>query len=107
MNLRLLSSGAAVLLASAALASAAPGQVYLVVGSDTAVWNVAGGVDVSQYHGHFLPDLYIFPQENGYKVMDPGFRNRLVDSYGQPLKLTWWMLVGSVYGLADNTDVPM
>jgi len=39
--------------------------------------------------------------------MDPAFRNGLVDSYGQPIKLTWWMLVGSVYGLADNTDVPM
>jgi len=109
MNLRFLFTSGAVLLAAVAVARAAPapGKVYLVVGSDTAVWNVAGGVDVSQYHGHFLPDLYIFPQENGYKVMDPAFRNGLLDSYGQPIKLTWWMLVGSVYGLADNTDVPM
>ena len=97
------------LLTSISLTSAAPtpGKVCLVVGSDTAVWNVAGGVDVAKYHNHFLPDLYILPQQNGYKAMDPAFRNQYVDSYGQPLKLTWWMLVGSVYALADNTDVPI
>jgi hypothetical protein len=89
------------------LAAPAPGEVYLVVGSDTAVWNVGNGVDVTHYHNHFLPDLYIQPNRNGYKVMDPAFRNRFLDSYSQPLKLTWWMLVGSVYELADNTDVPI
>ncbi len=83
------------------------GKVYLVVGSDTAVWNFPGGVDVSKYHGHFSPDLYTLPQDNAYKVMDPAFRNLFTDSYGQPLKLTWWMLVGSVYRQADNTDVPI
>src|SRR5712691_6886085 len=52
------------------------GKVYLVVGSDTAVWNFPGGVDVSKYHGHFSPDLYTLPQDNAYKVMDPAFRNQ-------------------------------
>src|SRR5712692_5555044 len=88
-------------------AAPTPGKVCLVVGLDTAVWNVAGGVDVAKYHNHFLPDLYILPQQNGYKVMDPAFRNQFVDSFGQPIKLTWWMLVGSVYALADNTDIPI
>jgi len=83
------------------------GKVYLVIGSDTAVWNVPGGVDVTQYHGHFSSDLYILPQNNAYHVMDPAFRNRFIDSYGQPLKLTWWMLVGSIYLQADNNDVPI
>lgn len=97
------------LLASGFLASAAvtPGKVYLVIGSDTAVWNVPGGVNTSQYHGHFVPDLYILPQENAYQVMDPAFRSRFVDSYDQQVKLTWWMLVGSVYLQAPNTDVPI
>ncbi len=85
----------------------AQGTVYLVIGSDTAVWNVAGGVDVTQYRGHFLPDVYTAPNGNGYQVMDPTFRNRFVDSYGQRLKLTWWMMVGSVYLQCDSTDLPI
>ena len=95
------------LLACTPWAFAGAGNVYFVIGSDTAVWNVAGGVNTSTYHNHFVPDLYIQPQMNGYRVMDPAFRNQFVDSYGQTMKLTWWMLVGSVYGLADNTDVPI
>ena len=88
-------------------AAPAPGKVYLVLGSDTAVWNVPGGVDVTQYHGQFSSALYTLPQNNAYKVMDPAFRNRFFDSYNQPLKLTWWMLVGSVYLQAANRDVPI
>src|SRR2546421_6367828 len=95
------------LLISASLGLGAAGKVYLVIGSDTAVWNVAGGVDVGKFHNHFLPDVYVQPQANGYSVMDPAFRNRFIDSFGQPIKLTWWMLVGSVYGLSDNNNVPM
>src|SRR5438876_4825706 len=83
------------------------GTVYLVLGSDTAVWNVPGGIDVTKYHGHFVPDVYTLPQGNGYQVMDPAFRNRLVDSYGQRLKLTWWMMVGSAYLQCDSTYVPI
>ncbi len=84
-----------------------PGTVYLVLGSDAAVWNRAGGVNVAEYHNHFVPDVYTVPGQNGYRVMDPGWRASLTDSFGQPLKLTWWMLMGSVYALADNTDVPL
>ena len=39
--------------------------------------------------------------------MDPAWRARFSDSFGNPLKLTWWMLVGSVYGQSDNRDVPV
>src|SRR5437879_6500184 len=73
------------------------GTVYLVVGSDTAVWNVPGGIDVTKYHGHFDPDVYTLPQGNGYQVMSPDFRNRLVDSYGQRLKLISCMIDVSAY----------
>jgi hypothetical protein len=81
--------------------------VYLVLGSDTAVWNVPAGISATKYRQHFPSDLFILPQQNAYKVMEPAFRGLFADSYGQPLKLTWWMLVGSVYGYADNTDVPI
>jgi len=107
LSIRQLLTAAVLFLSSLAPMRAAAGKVYLVIGSDTAVWNVAGGVDVTQFHGHFLSDLYILPQNNAYKVMDPAFRNRFLDSYNQPLKLTWWMLVGSVYRQAPNTDVPI
>ena len=85
----------------------AAGKVYLVVGSDTAVWNVANGVDVGVYRGRFSLDLYTQPQNNAARVMDPAFRSRFSDSYGKPLRLTWWMLVGSVYRVAANNDVPV
>src|SRR5882762_2417417 len=109
MNLRLLTifAGVCLFFEATNLPLLAQGEVYLVIGSDTAVWNVAGGVDVTKYRGHFLPDVYIAPNGNGYGVMDPAFRNRFIDSYGQRLKLTWWMMVGSVYLQCDSTDVPI
>lgn len=80
------------------------GKVYLVVGSDTAIWD---SLDLTRQHCHFLSDLYTNPQRNAYRVMDPAFRNRFVDSYGHPLKMSWWMLVGSVHLASDNIDVPV
>jgi hypothetical protein len=95
------------MLAGLARAFAAPGQVYLVLGSDTAVWNAPGGVQVARYREHFAQDLYTQPDQNGFRVMDPAFRAQFADSFGQSLKLTWWMLVGSVYGQTDNQNVPL
>ena len=95
------------MLAGLARAFAAPGQVYLVLGSDTAVWNAPGGVQVARYREHFAQDLYTQPGQNAFRVMDPAFRAQFADSFGQPLKLTWWMLVGSVYGQTDNQNVPV
>lgn len=82
-------------------------SLYIVLGSDTAVWNVPGGINTSKYRNHFAPDLYTQPQNNAYQVMDASFRQQFTDSFGHPVKLTWWMLVGSAYGQADNTDVPL
>ncbi|RMF06730.1 MAG: hypothetical protein D6762_08910, partial [Candidatus Neomarinimicrobiota bacterium] len=79
------------------------GKVYLVLGSDTAIWE---GMNVGQYTNHFATDLYLDPNRNAARVMDPLFRNSLVDSYGQPLKLTWWMMGGNIFRRADNRDVP-
>jgi hypothetical protein len=108
MKLRLACcAAAAVLLAGFSYGQTAPGNVYLVLGSDTAVWNYPGGINPYDYHNHFSLDLYTQPDQNAYEVMDPAFRQQFADSYGHPLKMTWWMLVGSVYGQSDNTDVPM
>jgi hypothetical protein len=95
---------AAGLTLSAALAPAAPGNVYLVVGSDTAIWD---GLDISRYRCHFGTGIYLLPDQAAAKAIDPAFRSRFTDSYGLPLKLTWWMMAGSVFRVADNTDVPL
>ena len=95
------------LVMSARVSHAAAGKVYLVIGSDTAVWNAPGGVDVSLFGARFNVDLYTQPQNNAARVMDPAFRNRFADSYGLPLRMTWWMLVGGIYRQAANTDVPV
>ena len=93
----------AILIGRLLSATAAPGTVYLVVGSDTAIWD---GLDVGRHYCHYRFDLYTAPQGNAYKVLDPVFRHQFVDSFGQPMKLTWWMMTGNVFRYADNTDVP-
>ncbi len=80
------------------------GKVYIVMGSDTGIWE---GLSTSRYHDHYLTGLYTDPARNGYKVMDPAFRSKMVDSYGTPLKMTWWMMAGNTFRYGDNTDVPI
>ena len=80
------------------------GEVYLVMGSDTAIWE---GMSTSTYHCTYDPDLYTDPSRNAYGVMDPAFRAQFIDSYGQPLKMTWWMMAGNIFRYATNTDVPV
>lgn len=80
------------------------GNVYLVLGSDTGIWD---GLNCSKYNPYYRFDLYTNPDQNGTKVMDEAFRNSLKDSYGQPVKLTWWMMAGNVYRRATNTNIPL
>ena len=72
----------------------AGGVVYLVLGSDTAIWN---GMNTSRYNNFYNIDLYTNPTRNAYTVMDPAFRAELNDSYGNPMKLTWWMMAGNIF----------
>lgn len=81
--------------------------VYFVLGSDTAIWNWPGGINTLEQTNHFTGELYTDPKGRAYRALDPSFRGSLTDSFGSPLKLTWWMLVGSVYGHSDNNDVPI
>ncbi len=39
--------------------------------------------------------------------MDPAFRNQIKDSYGQTLKMTWYMMGGNTFRYATNTNVPL
>jgi hypothetical protein len=82
----------------------AQGTVYLVLGSDTAIWE---GMSTSRYHNTYNLGLYTDPQRNAYRVMDDEFRNRIVDSNGTPIKLTWWMMAGNIFRYATNRNVPV
>jgi flagellar hook capping protein FlgD len=80
------------------------GEVYLVLGSDTAIWD---GMGTNRYNNDYDPELYTDPSMNAYIVMDPAFRAPLVDSYGTPMKMTWWMMAGNIFRYAVNTDMPI
>ena len=66
----------------------AEGKVYLVLGSDTAIWDA---MDVNKYSCTYNLSLFDDPGMNAHRVMDPAFRSQFKDSYGQPMKMTWWM----------------
>ncbi|MHB2156178.1 golvesin C-terminal-like domain-containing protein [Calditrichota bacterium GD2] len=79
-------------------------NVYLVIGSDTAIWD---GMSTGNFNNFYNIDLYVNPQKNAYKIMDPALRARLVDSDGTPLKMTWWMMAGNIFRHATNQNVPI
>jgi len=79
-------------------------KIRLVLGSDTAIWD---GLSTSRFNNTYNPALYTDPEMNGYQVMSDEYRSKLVDSYGTPMKLTWWMMCGQVYRYATNTDCPI
>jgi hypothetical protein len=82
----------------------AQGKVYLVLGSDTALWD---GMDVNKYYCTYALSLFDDPGMNAHKVMDPAFRAQFKDSYGQSMKMTWWMMAGNIFRFATNRNIPV
>ena len=80
------------------------GKVYLVIGSDTAIWS---GMNTGRYNCTYDQSLYTDPLRNAFTVMNPDFRADLVDSFGQPMKMTWWMMAGNIFRYATNTNMPV
>jgi hypothetical protein len=39
--------------------------------------------------------------------MDPSFRDQIRDSYGNTIKLTWWMMAGNIFRFAENKNMPL
>jgi hypothetical protein len=72
----------------------ATGKVYLVLGSDTAIWDRMSN---TTYNNTYNQSLYTDPNMNAYQVMSENFRNDLTDSYGTRLKMTWWMMGGNIF----------
>jgi hypothetical protein len=87
--------------------AAGPAEVYFVIGADTAIWNDGTTVDVRTRRPHYPSDLFTDPAGPAYAVMDAALRERYRDSYGQTLKLTWWMMAGNIFRDADNVNVPI
>ncbi|MBU0474069.1 MAG: T9SS type A sorting domain-containing protein [Bacteroidetes bacterium] len=80
------------------------GVVYIVLGSDTAIWE---GMGTSTFNDFYKIDLFTNSERNTYKVMDPAFRAQFKDSYGTPLKMTWWMMAGNIFRYAKNKNMPV
>lgn len=80
------------------------GKVYLVIGSDTAIWN---NMSVSKFNCTYNLDLFIAPASNTAVVMSETFRAPMVDSYGNKIKITWWMMAGNIFRYATNNNVPI
>lgn len=81
----------------------AQGNVYFVLGSDTAIWDV---MDVAKYNCTYNYNVIPDKTRNFYKVMQPEYRNKFSDSYGNKLKLTWWLMSGNIFRYATNKNIP-
>ncbi len=80
-----------------------PGTIYIVIGSDTAIWD---GMSPANYNCNYNPALYVDPVTNTSKVMDPVFRGQFKDSFGDTLSITWWMMAGNIFRYAVNNNIP-
>ena len=92
---------------STGLSAGTNGTVYLVVGSDTAIWNAGTTVDVYSRRPHYAQNSFTDTNAPVFQVMDPAWRNKYKDSFGQTIKFTWWMMGGNIYRDADNLNVPL
>ncbi len=82
----------------------AQGKVYIVLGSDTGIWD---GMGTATYHNYYNLELFTAQGTNTAAVMDETFRNQILDSYGNKLKMTWWMMAGNIFRYAKNNNVPV
>ncbi|MFH0736756.1 MAG: T9SS type A sorting domain-containing protein [bacterium] len=80
------------------------GKVYLVLGSDTAIWD---GMGTATFHDYYNLELFTSDNTNTTNVMDETFRNQIFDSYGNKLKMTWWMMAGNIFRYATNNNIPI
>jgi hypothetical protein len=85
-------------------ANSAPGKVYIIKGSDSAVWNTPGGLKSTPlYNSYDTADpVYCSSTGSMAQVMDSTYRDQHRDSYGNPIKFTWWMLGGGEYRYGLN-----
>lgn len=78
-----------------------PAPVYVQICSDTST----SGISTSSHYMTFpaLDNSYTAPDGQAAQVMAESFRMSHRDSLGNPVKFTWYMLVGSLYAYGTNT----
>lgn len=81
------------------------GTVYIIVGTDCS-FNPYGGLN---YYGGRLwqAQLYSEPDHSITSIMDTTYRGRYKDSFGTPIKLTWYIMGGNIFDLSVNCNVPI
>jgi hypothetical protein len=84
-----------------------PGTVYLAIGSDTAIWNAGTTVDAYSRYPYYSQSSFTDTNAPIFQVMDAAWRAQYKDSFGQPIKFTWWMMGGNIYRAARNLNVPL
>jgi len=82
----------------------AGGNLYLVIGSDTGIWQ---GASMQNKHNYYHQDLYTDPSRNAYGIMNPVLRDSLRDSEGRIMPQTWWMHGGNMFRVSRNTNYPL
>lgn len=79
-----------------------PGKIYVQFCSDTST----DGLGTNNHYNTFPVDdySYVSPTGQAATVMAESYRNAHRDSLGNPLKLTWYMLCGSIYAGGITTS---
>lgn len=81
------------------------GTIHFVYGSDTSTPGINVRDNIALYSNSGF-ELYHKSNRNAETVFSEAYRNQFLDSYGNPLVLTWWMQGGSLYRNATNTNIP-
>ncbi|MFH1214613.1 MAG: T9SS type A sorting domain-containing protein [Candidatus Neomarinimicrobiota bacterium] len=104
MKLKLRSLSTLIFMISMSCTLFAVGKVYLVLGSDTAIWD---GMGTDTFNDTYNQSLFTDQTMNAFEVMSSEFRFDLTDSYGTRLKMTWWMMGGNIFRYATNNNFPV
>lgn len=86
------------------LIASSQNNVYLILGSDTAIWDA---MSVNKFNCTYNYNVIPDNTRNFYKSMQSSFRSKFSDSYGNKLKLTWWLMGGNIFRYATNKNVPI
>ena len=83
-----------------------PAPIHFVYGSDTSTPGINVNDKTNLYNNSGF-ELFASPTGNAAQVMQQSYRDQFKDSYGNSLRLTWWMQGGSLYRYATNTNIPL